>query len=394
MPGASNPSPACCTSPPKFGVPCALYSAGEFEWLLFLGELTKVVLAGTQRVPLTLRMDSLPPEEVIFGRSTVMQEFRQKIQKFAATSVPLLIQGESGTGKGLLARYIHSRSSVAVGPFVKVNCAAIPGALLESELFGYEKGAFTGAYASKPGRVEMAHRGTLFLDGVDEIDQALQAKLLQLLQESQFSRIGGAVDISVQIRVICATSRPLEHEIAAGRFRADLYYRINVARVELPALRSRIEDVPQLAMHFYERHRKRHKSSAGPISPVLLRLFEKHTWPGNIRELENLMERYVILGSEEAIGEELANWERTPEPALPTNGPIHLKNVTRKAVRELEGRIILSALEANRWNRKRAARDLRISYRALLYKIRQAGLPAKRSSETSNARANVPLASD
>lgn len=354
-----------------------------------------MALAGTQRVALTLRMEGLPPEEVIFGRSAIMQEFRQKIQKFAAASVPLLIQGESGTGKGVLARYIHSRSSVAAGPFVNVNCAAIPGTLLESELFGYEKGSFTGAYASKPGRVELAHMGTLFLDGIDEIDMSLQAKLLQLLQDAQFSRIGGAEDITVQLRVICATSRRLEHEIAAGRFRADLYYRINVARAELPSLRLRIEDVPQLATHFYERHCKRHKSSAGPISPVLLGLFEKHTWPGNIRELENLMERYVILGSEEAIGQELANWERIQlPPPLPTGGPIHLKNVTRKAVRELEGRIILSALEANRWNRKRAARDLRISYRALLYKIRQAGLPAKRSSETVRARANVPLASD
>ncbi len=352
-------------------------------------------LASTERVPLTFRMEGLQQEEVIFGRSAIMREFRQKIQKFAATSVPLLIQGENGTGKGVLARYIHSRSSVAACPFVNVNCAAIPGTLLESELFGYEKGAFTGAVVSKPGRVEMAHTGTLFLDGIDEIDQSLQAKLLQLLQDAQFSRIGGAEDITVQIRVICATSRPLEHEIAAGRFRADLYYRINVARVELPALRFRIEDVPQLTVHFYERFSKHHKSSAAPISPALMRLFEKHSWPGNIRELENLVERYVILGSEEAVSEELANWERTPAtPELPSKGPIHLKNVTRKAVRELEGRIILNALEANRWNRKRAARDLRISYRALLYKIREAGLPAKRSSDSAHAPANVPIASD
>jgi len=340
-------------------------------------------------------MDGLPPEEMIFGRSAVMQEFRQKIQKFAATNVPLLIEGESGTGKGVLARYIHSRSSVAAGPFVNVNCAAIPGTLLESELFGYEKGSFTGADASKPGRVEMAHMGTLFLDGIDEIDHVLQAKLLQLLQDAQFSRIGGREDISVQIRVICATSRPLDHEIAAGRFRSDLYYRINVARVELPVLRARIEDVPQLAMHFYERHRKRHQSSAGPVSPALLKLFDKHTWPGNIRELENLMERYVILGSEDAICEELTNWQRTPVvPELRNCGPIQLKKVTRKAVRELESRIILSALEANRWNRKRAASDLRISYRALLYKIRQAGLAAKHSSEASKTRSDVPRASD
>jgi len=373
---------------------CFVSCGASLIWLL-RGELTEVALAGTQRVPLTLRMEGLPPEEAIFGRSAVMQELRQKVQKFAAASVPVLIQGQSGTGKGVLARYIHSRSSVAAGPFVSVNCAAIPGTLLESELFGYEKGAFTGAYASKPGRVEMAHTGTLFLDGIDEIDLPLQAKLLQLLQDAQFSRIGGGEDITVQIRVICATSRPLEHEIAVGRFRADLYYRINVATMELPALRLRIEDVPQLAMYFYERLRKRHKSSAGPISPVLLRLFEQHTWPGNIRELENLMERYVILGSDETIAVELANWERVPfAPQLPTNGPIYLKNVTRKAVRELESRIILSALQANRWNRKQAARDLRISYRALLYKIRQAGLPAKRSSDTAHEPTNVPIASD
>src|SRR5579872_6282170 len=250
-------------------------------------------VAATQRAPAN-RSDELPPDDLIFGVSAAMQAVRQKIDKVATATVPVLIQGDSGTGKGILAVYLHARSSVAAGPFVKVNCAAIPGPLLESELFGYEKGAFTGAYASKPGRVELADRGTLFLDGIDEIDLSLQAKLLQLLQDSQFSRIGGGQDITVQIRVICATNRPLEHEIAAGRFRSDLYYRINVARVELPTLRARIGDVGQLAMHFYDRHRKRHNSSASPISPSLLALLEKHNWPGNIRELENLMERYVI----------------------------------------------------------------------------------------------------
>jgi two-component system, NtrC family, response regulator AtoC len=367
------------------------------EWgsLSSLGEKLTVFLAATQRVPITHRIDGLPPRELIFGRSSVMQESCQRINKFAATSVPILIQGESGTGKGVVARYIHTQSSVAAGPFVNVNCAAIPTSLLESELFGYEKGAFTGAYASKPGRVELAHKGTLFLDGIDEIDLVLQAKLLQLLQDAQFSRIGGSGDITVRIRVICATTRPLEHEIAAGRFRTDLYYRINVMKVELPRLRSRIEDVPQLAMHFYERHRKRHRTSTGPISPALLMAFQKHTWPGNIRELENLVERYVILGSEEAIVDELAHWEQIPiTPELPTNGPIHLKKVTRNAVRELEGRIILRALEANRWNRKRAANELRISYRALLYKIRQAGLRTKRSSEAAGSPGNGRLASD
>ena len=353
-----------------------------------------MALAGTQRVSFTLRVEDFPPEEVIFGSSALMQICQRKIQKFAATTVPLLIQGESGTGKGVLARYIHSRSAVADGPFVNVNCAAIPGTLLESELFGYEKGAFTGAYTSKPGRVELANAGTLFLDGIDEIDMGLQAKLLQLLQDSQFCRIGGREDVSVQIRIICATNRPLEHEIAAGRFRSDLYYRINVAKVELPGLRARIEDVRGLAAHFYERHRKRHNSVARPISASLVTLLEKHNWPGNIRELENLMERYVILGSEEAVGAELTNWERPISAELPISGPIHLKTVTRKAVQQLERKIILSALEANRWNRKRAASDLRISYRALLYKIRQAGLPPKRSSTVVTAPADVPTASD
>jgi len=354
-----------------------------------------VALAGAQRVSFTLRLEDFPPEEVIFGSSALMQICHQKIQKFAATGVPLLIQGESGTGKGVLARYIHSRSAVAEGPFVNVNCAAIPGPLLESELFGYEKGAFTGAYTSKPGRVELANMGTLFLDGIDEINPGLQAKLLQLLQDSQFSRIGGREDVSVQIRIICATNRPLEHEIAAGRFRSDLYYRINVAKVDLPGLRARIEDVPKLAAYFYERHRKRHNSAVRPISASLSSLLEKHNWPGNIRELENLMERYVILGSEEAIGAELTNWERTPiSPELPISGPIHLKKVTRKAVQQLERKIILSALEANRWNRKRAASDLRISYRALLYKIRQAGLPPKRSSSVVTPPPDASTASD
>ncbi len=353
-----------------------------------------MALAGTQRVSFTLRVEDFPPEEVIFGSSALMQICQQKIQKFAATTVPLLIQGESGTGKGVLARYIHSRSAVADGPFVNVNCAAIPGPLLESELFGYEKGAFTGAYTSKPGRVELANAGTLFLDGIDEIDMGLQAKLLQLLQDSQFCRIGGREDVSVQIRIICATNRPLEHEIAAGRFRSDLYYRINVAKVDLPGLRARIEDVPGLAAHFYERHRKRHNSATRPISASLLTLLGKHNWPGNIRELENLMERYVILGSEEAIGAELTTWERPISTELPISGPIHLKTVTRKAVQQLERKIILSALEANRWNRKRAASDLRISYRALLYKIRQAGLPPKRSSTVVTAPVEVPTASD
>jgi len=308
-----------------------------------------------------------------------MQTVRQKIDKVALSGVPILIQGDSGTGKGLLARFIHNFSAKLEEPFVKVNCAAIPGALLESELFGYEKGAFTGAHSAKPGRVELAHGGTLFLDGIDEIDMSLQAKLLQLLQDGQFCRIGGQEDRRVQLRVICATNRRLENEIAQGRFRQDLFYRINVVSIQLPTLRSRAEDIPDLVAHFLHVHRSRHSMQARPLSAAALRLLEKHPWPGNIRELENLIERYVILGSEDAISSELLNWEQThTAPEIQIDGQIHLKKVTRQAVHDLERKIILSVLEANRWNRKRTASALKISYRALLYKIRRAGLPPKR----------------
>ena len=342
--------------------------------------------AGAQRVSFTNHHDEIPSEHLIFGLSSAMQVVRQKVEKVAGTSVPILIQGDNGTGKSVLARYIHSRSLAPMGPFVNVNCAAIPGTLLESELFGYEKGAFTGAYASKPGRVELAHEGTLFLDGINEIDMGLQAKLLQLLQDNQFSRIGGQQEITVRARVICATNRPIEQEISAGRFRADLYYRINVLNVQLVPLRARGEDIAHLAEHFLQRHQRRHNTASNPISPALLRLLEKHPWPGNIRELENMIERYVILGSEEAVSAELLHWNRTHvAPELPAYGPIHLKKITRQAVQDLERKIILSVLEANRWNRKRAASELKISYRALLYKIRQAGLPPKRTPKKSLA---------
>lgn len=310
-----------------------------------------------------------------------MQAIRQKIEKVGSSGVPILIRGDNGTGKSLLARFIHTASSATEVPFVKVNCAAIPGSLLESELFGYEKGAFTGAYSAKPGRVELAHGGTLFLDGIDEIDMSLQAKLLQLLQDGQFTRIGGQEDRHIQVRLICATNRDLENEIIQGRFRQDLYYRINVVTIRLPPLRDRTEDIGALTAHFLEMHCLRHHVSPRRLSSAVLRLLEKHPWPGNIRELENLIERYVILGSEDVISSELLSWDRPDvAPAVSLNGPIHLKTVTRKAIHDLERKIILSVLEANQWNRKQTASALKISYRALLYKIRRAGLPPKRAS--------------
>src|SRR6266481_7743436 len=297
------------------------------------------------------RTGSLPPTNLIFGRSASMQVARQKIEKVAQSGVPILIQGDNGTGKGLLASFIHNLSPKPVAPFVKVNCAAIPGALLESELFGYEKGAFTGAQSAKPGRVELANGGTLFLDGIDEIDMSLQAKLLQLLQDGQFSRIGGQEDRHVQLRVICATNRHLEEDITEGRFRQDLFYRINVVNIQLPSLKARIGDIGTLVAYFLDVHQARHNVQVQPLSPAVMRLLEKHPWPGNIRELENLIERYVILGSEDAVSSELLTWENTHAPSdVPLDGQIHLKKVTRQAVHELERKIILSVLEANRWN--------------------------------------------
>ena len=341
----------------------------------------------------TDRANTLPPAPIMFGSSAAMLAIRQRVEKVAYSGVSILIQGGSGTGKGLLARFIHNFSSGPEAPFVKVNCAAIPGTLLESELFGYEKGAFTGAYASKSGRVELADRGTLFLDGIDEIDMSLQAKLLQLLQDGKFSRIGGQEDRHVQLRVICATNRRLEEEIVHGRFRQDLFYRINVVNLQLPALRERADDIAGLTAYFLDAHRLRHKIQARPLSHSMMGMLERHPWPGNIRELENLIERYVILGSEDVVSTELLNYEQAQIDAeSPGNRQINLKKVTRQAVHELERKIILSVLEANRWNRKRTATALKISYRALMYKIRRAGLPSKRSLAVNSAAPVSPEA--
>jgi two-component system response regulator AtoC len=331
-------------------------------------------------------LGEMPPESVVFGRTDVMQAVRERLTKLAGANVPVLIQGESGTGKDIIARMIHTASPWRTGPWVKVNCPAIPGTLLESELFGYEKGAFTGAYGMKPGRVEMAHRGTLFLDEISELDLALQSKLLQLLQDGQFCRIGAQEDKKVEVRVVCATNRKLEQEIENGTFRADLFYRINVVNLQLPPLRERAADIPELVDYFLEYYNRKFNARAKPLSADLIGAFAKYHWPGNVRELENLMKRYVILGSEDVISADLK--PREPDffsAEIPLDGQISLKKVTRQAVRELERKIILKVLQNHRWNRKQAARSLSISYRALLYKIRDAGLPSNRTARRQPA---------
>jgi two-component system response regulator AtoC len=331
-------------------------------------------------------LGAFPPESVIFGKTETMQALRSRMDKVASANVPVLIHGESGTGKDIVARMIHGVSPWKGGPFVKVNCPAIPGTLLESELFGYEKGAFTGAYGMKPGRVEMAHRGTLFLDEISELDLSLQSKLLQLLQDGQFCRIGAQEDKKVEVRIVCATNRQLETEIENGSFRADLYYRINVVNLFMPPLRERRADIPLLIDYFLDFYNRKYNCRAKVLSAELMAGLQKYHWPGNIRELENLIKRYVILGSEDVISSELVvrhEKDRYDED-INLDGPISLKKLTRQATRDLERKIILRVLQAHHWNRKQAAKALCISYRALLYKIRDAGLPANRTRRSDD----------
>jgi two-component system, NtrC family, response regulator AtoC len=340
-------------------------------------------------------LGEIPPETVIFGHSETMQSLRERMDKVASANVPVLIQGESGTGKDIIARMIHARSPWRSGPFVKVNCPAIPGTLLESELFGYEKGAFTGAYGAKPGRVELAHRGSLFLDEISELDLALQSKLLQLLQDGQFCRIGAQEDKKVEVRVVCATNRRLEEEIQIGTFRQDLFYRINVVNLHLPPLRERRGDIEDLVAYFLEYYNRKYNCRARALSLDLMSALQKYHWPGNIRELENLVKRYVILGNEEVISSDLVGREQEYfNPDINLDGPISLKKLTRQATRELERKVILKVLQAHHWNRKQAARALSISYRALLYKIRDAGLPPNRSKRRPEVVAGQGAAAD
>jgi two-component system, NtrC family, response regulator AtoC len=319
------------------------------------------------------------PEDIVFGTSPVMQAIRRKVGKLAQTVVPVLIQGESGTGKEILARYIHVNSPYREGPFIKVSCAAIPNELTESELFGYSKGAFTGANDSKPGRVEMAHLGSLYLDEIAELDPTRQAKLLQVLQDGRFYRIGDQEETRIDTRVICATNRNLEKEIIAGAFRQDLFYRINVFHIFMPPLRQRREDIPAMAQHLVTTCARRFDRPRPSLSGETLRWMQNHDWPGNIRELENWVVRYVLMGAPDMRA---AFDNREPMPGLPTGDGsrpvVPLKEITKNVIMEAERALILKTLELHHWNRRRTAETLKVSYRALIYKIRQVGLPSKR----------------
>jgi two-component system response regulator AtoC len=323
----------------------------------------------------------LPSPDVIFGRSDAMKEVQSKIERIKDAAVPVLIRGESGTGKEVIAKFIHTHSSWVNSPFVKVHCPAIPATLLESELFGYEAGSFTGADRSKPGRVEAAHRGILFLDEIAELEPGLQVKLLHLLQDGHIFRIGAQEGRVVDARIICATHRQLEQEIALGRFRQDLFYRINVVTVNLPPLRERKEDIPGMAQHFLCISQQRFNTKVAPLSDEWLERLQEHDWPGNIRELENVIGNYVVLGPEASLPGEPSLIPQTIQRVGIPDGTISLRKIGRRAAREAERRVILRVLKSVRGNRKQAARTLNISYRALLYKLKEVGIPPKRVLE-------------
>lgn len=298
-----------------------------------------------------------------------MLRLRKQVEKVAIFDIPVLILGETGTGKELLARLIHGRSPRAQQPFLKVNCAALPESLLESELFGYERGAFTGAIRSKPGQFEMCNRGTIFLDEVAEMPPALQAKLLHVLQDKCFYRLGGHETVHVDVRIVAATNVDIGEAISAQTLRRDLYYRLNAFTVQLPPLRSRTDEIPFLLEHFLEQFASGYGSTPIPASQRLIDTCVRYHWPGNIRELQSFVHRLLIQGDEEQALQELQ--DRAPEMATRRSD---LKALAREVKDSAERLAIAQTLQETHYNRKTTAQRLKISYKALCYKIHQYGL--------------------
>jgi two-component system response regulator AtoC len=309
------------------------------------------------------------------------------IEQVADTDITVLIRGESGTGKELVARGLYHLSGRRSHPFVKVNCAALPSELLESELFGFEKGAFTGALRRKLGKFEYANHGTIFLDEISEMHPGLQAKLLQVLQDGEFSRLGGETDVKVDTRILAATNRNLEVAVKEGDFREDLYYRLNVVTVNLPPLRDRIDAVPLLVDHFLTKYNEQYNKSMGELSESTMKVMSEYHWPGNVRELENMVKRMVVLGNEQTVLQEIAMRGKTVDAAqgdsesfdldalgVDFSGGVDLKAISKRAAQIAEKRVIDKVLQQTRWNRKEAAERLQISYKALLYKMKENGL--------------------
>jgi transcriptional regulator with GAF, ATPase, and Fis domain len=314
---------------------------------------------------------------IFFGEK--MNRIKEIIDQVAGTDVTVLIHGETGVGKEVVARVLHLNSPRRDKAFIKVNCAALPEQLLESELFGYEKGAFTGAYQKKPGKFELAHRGTIFLDEIGDISPSLQAKLLRVIQDGGFSRLGGERDIKVDVRVLVATNKDLKEAVGDGRFRRDLYYRLNVVDILIPPLRERRKEIPIFVKYFLDIYGKKYGDGIRSPSQRLVKVFMRHHWPGNLRELENMIKRLAVFGDEAAIIDELtpeaqkreSYQKRNPQAYGPIPPVLPLKEVSRRAVKQAEREAILNALRQTNWNRKMAAKLLRISYKAILNKIKE-----------------------
>jgi transcriptional regulator with PAS, ATPase and Fis domain len=326
---------------------------------------------------------------LFFSNNSKMNKLKTIVEEIAKTDITVLIKGESGTGKELMAKAIHFNSNRRERPFIKVNCAAIPKGLLESELFGFEKGAFTGANLRKPGKFELANGGTILLNEIAEMDISLQAKLLQVLQDGAFSRLGGDGEILVDTRVISTTKDHLEKSMIEGRFREDLFFRINVITIAIPPLRDRREQILPFSHYFFDLYKLKYGRKIPPLSSKTINTFKEYQWPGNIRELENTVKRLVLFGDEEmALQELMRNYlevEIKPNTAahFSSNSPKGtenscLKELGKKAAETAEKEIIQNVLQETHWNRKETAKLLRVSYKALLYKIEKYHLNKRR----------------
>src|SRR6202163_232785 len=342
--------------------------------------------------------DTITEDLCFLAASPQMVRIRQQILQIAPVDVPVFIYGESGVGKEVVARMIHMRSTRRSQAFIKVNCAALPGELLESELFGFEQGAFTGAVRSKPGKFEQATKGTIFLDEIAEMSPHLQAKLLHVLQDHQFSRLGGRQLIEVDVRVLAATNVEIQEAMKSGRLREDLYYRLNVLSINVPPMRERTSEIPLLFRHFLQKYSSKFgKTPPGP-SKYLLDAAVNYPWPGNLRELENFVKRYVILEDDKGSLRELVEMSSTRQRISPREeaAPAReqgLKALVRSLKDEAEMEAIADALEKTRWCRKDAAKMLGISYKALLYKMRQFNLDTPRTRRSA-ATATSPATAE
>src|SRR6476646_1964421 len=350
---------------------------------------------GTNQQNYSGEVEELGDETFFVAASANMRKLRSQAALVANVDIPVLMLGESGTGKEVMARLIHKLSPRAHRTFLKVNCAAVPADLLESELFGYEAGAFTGANHAKPGKFELCNRGTILLDEIGEMPPSLQAKLLHVLQDQQFSRLGSRSVIKVDVRILAATNINIPEALANKRLREDLYYRLNAFTLSLPPLRERKEEIPILLKHFMSRLSERYARAPLPMSAGLMQACLDYTWPGNLRELSNFIKRFLILGDEKLAVNELqpkndgngAQVDGSSSRNCGENNGGGLKSLARNAKDEAEAEAINKALEETNWNRKQAAALLKISYKALLYKIRQYGIAQAKSHHKLSAGA-------